>query len=285
LTATCCHESSKIEGCTIPLSSCLALRLYSEAKPHNWQIADLQKGLIIVYKGVEAVGEGTGFGVPILVYSDEIYFSGSSQVYLFQRNHFKIIRKEFLMDTVERRKIGKVNLESRRLRAIAKYQAELYQKHRCFRFLMPLSIESLSIRMGVRNGFVKTNPVGKVIVTFSISQNRVRVIVDFSLLKRKDFKKILILNEQGARYFRRYSDSNGMELIDKQIGGWGEVDAVWASITDLQGRVGFRLWEVENSVLSRGREFLEGCLDWIGLDYEIDPRKATFEYEIEILGS
>ncbi len=245
----------------------------------------MQKGLIIVYKGVEAVGEGTGFGAPILVYSDEIYFSGSSQVYLSQRNDLKIVRKEFLMDRVESKKIGKVNLESRRLRAIAKYQAELYQKHRCFRFLMPLSIESLSTRMGVWSSFVKTDPAGKVIVTFSISQNHVKVIVDFSLLKRKDLEKILMSNEQSARYFRRYSDSNGMELIDRQIGGWGKVDAVWASITDLQGRVGFRLWDVRNSVLCRGREFLKGCLDWIGLDYEIDPRKATFEYEIEILGS
>lgn len=284
MTVGCCDESSKIDNYTVPLSSSLALRIYSEAKPHNWQIADLEKGLIIVYKGVEAVGEGTGFGVPVLVYSDEIYFSGSSQVYLSERNDLKTIRKEFVMDTVERRKIGKVNLGNRRLRAIAKYQAELYQKHRLFRYLMPLSVESLSVKMGVRNSFLKTTSVGKAIVTFGISQNHVRVKADLSLLK-KNLEKILILNEQSAMYFRRYSDSNGMELIDKQIGGWGKVDAMWASITDPQGRVGFRLWKVKNSAFCRGREFLEGCLDWVGLDYEIEPRKATFEYEIEILGS
>ena len=29
---------------------------------------------------------------------------------------------------------------------------------------------------------------------------------------------------------------------------------------------------------------MEGSLDWIGLDYELDPEHNHFEYEIELLG-
>jgi hypothetical protein len=36
-------------------------------------------------------------------------------------------------------------------------------------------------------------------------------------------------------------------------------------------------------VLRRGREFLEGSLDWVGLDYEVNPRTDVFEYVIEVL--
>jgi hypothetical protein len=49
-------------------------------------------------------------------------------------------------------------------------------------------------------------------------------------------------------------------------------------------KLGFRLWTTKNSVLRRGREFLKGSLDWVGLDYEVNPATAVFEYLIEILG-
>lgn len=274
-------EFSKVDRYTISLSNSLALRIYSDTKPHNSHIADLQKGLILVHKGAETIGEGTGFGVPVLLYSDETYFSGSSRVCLSRQDHLKIIRKEFFMDKVSRKRIGRVKLENQRLRAILRYMAEVYQKHRHFRLL---TLKNLPRSVGVRTSFVKTVPAGNVIVTYGISQNRIRVKTDLSFLKRENLQKIFMLNEQASRFFRRYSDSNGTILVDKQIDAWDVIEAEWASITDLKGRVGFRLERIENSVLRRGREFLEGCLDWVGLDYEIEPTSDSFEYGIEILG-
>jgi hypothetical protein len=29
---------------------------------------------------------------------------------------------------------------------------------------------------------------------------------------------------------------------------------------------------------------MEGSLNWIGLDYELDPKYCNFEYEIELFG-
>jgi len=231
---------------------------------------------------METVGEGTGFGVPALLYSNETYFSGTSQVYLSQQGDFKTLRKEFFMNKVPRKKIGKVRLESRKLRAMLRHLAEGYQKHRRFRVL---TLTDLSKRIGVQTNFVNTDSAGKVTVTYVMDQEHIMVKIDFSLLKRENLQKIFVLNEQGSRFYRRYNDSNGTKLVDKEIGAWETVKTEWASITDLQGRVGFRLWKKENAILRRGREFLKDCRDWIGLDYEINPHMATFEYEIEILGA
>ena len=72
-------ELKKTNQCMVPISDSLSIHIYSDTKPRNAFIYDLQKGLTLICKGVEMVGEGTGFGVPVLVYSDETYFSGSDR--------------------------------------------------------------------------------------------------------------------------------------------------------------------------------------------------------------
>jgi hypothetical protein len=94
-----------------------------------------------------------------------------------------------------------------------------------------------------------------------------------------------VLNEQGSRYFRRYLDSNGVLLFDKNIGAWETVEADSASITDIKGNICFRLARKDGTILRRGREFIRGFQDWVGLDYELGlGNSSVFEYEIEILG-
>jgi len=82
LTLRSDSEFSRIDKYTLPLSASLRLRIYSDTRPFTWKTADLQKGLIFVCNGEEMVGEGTGFGVPVLKYLDDTYFSGSAHVYL-----------------------------------------------------------------------------------------------------------------------------------------------------------------------------------------------------------
>jgi len=71
-------EFSRVNKYTLPLSASLSLRIYSDTRPFSWKTADLQKGLIVVCNSKEMVGEGTGFGVPVLQYLDDTYFSGSA---------------------------------------------------------------------------------------------------------------------------------------------------------------------------------------------------------------
>jgi hypothetical protein len=132
---------------------------------------------------------------------------------------------------------------------------------------------------------MKAEAIGQIIITYHVSHRGiVKVKADFGLIQKRKLQKIFLLNEQGSTFFRKYHDSNGTVLFDSRIGTWERVDAGWATVSAPKNNVGFRLWRIKGSTLRSGREFLEGYLDWIGLDYEIGPDTTEFEYEIEILG-
>ncbi|MGD0643529.1 MAG: hypothetical protein ABSA75_01340 [Candidatus Bathyarchaeia archaeon] len=268
---------------TYSISDSVALRIHSDTNPQNMKIANLQKGMILLYNGAEVVGEGTGFGVPIGKYFNETFFSGSSFLQVHKQENFVIIRKEFLMDLIERDKFRNLKLENKNLRKILDSVSLLYQKHkRLAQFI--LLAKGLLFKFGVESTFVRTSPKGKVIATYTIDQNRILVKLSFSQLDRNNLQKVFVLNEQGAHFFRKYSDSEGLKLNDQEIGAWEGVTAQSAKIADKQDRIGFSLKNVEGTVLRRGREVIKGSLDWIGLDYELSPEEDQFEYEIEIFG-
>lgn len=267
---------------TIQISELLSLRLYKDTRPYSHHIADLQKGLILVYRGAELVGEGTGFGMPVVRYQDKTYFSGSSTMQTFQEGDCTTAIKQFVLDIVSEKRLRKTKIENKILHKFATHMAELYQRKRHWRVL---TIKNLSKRMGVQTNFARVKPTGNITVTYRIEPPLIRVKADFKPLKKKGLQKIFLLNEQGTRAFRKYCDSDGTVLFDKHIGAWENVEADWACISNKSDKVGFRLWKVKDATLRRGREFLEGTLDWVGLDYEVGPEKACFEYDIEIIGS
>lgn len=275
-------QQLSLEKISIPVSNCLALDVYSSTKPHNLKIASLQKGLIFVCDATEKVGEGTGFGFPVLVCPEETYFSGSATVNLSKSSKGIMVRKEFVMDRTARNKLGNVRLKNQQTRAFIRYLCNLYQGNRHFRFPF-LMLKEFIVNMGVEAAFEETEPVGKVSISYEIRGNAVRVQVDLSQIEEKHRKKVFILNEQSASFFRRYHDSHGAALVDGQIGAWDNVNAEWACFTDAQGQVGFRLWQAKDAVFRRGREIMRDCLDWAGLDYEVNPDIEVFEYRIELV--
>jgi hypothetical protein len=253
-------------------------------KPHNLKIAGLQKGLVYVCNGTEKVGEGAGFGFPVLICADETYFSSSATVSLSKSSRAIMVRKEFVMDRIARNKLGNVRLENPQTRAFIRALCSLYQGNRHFRFPF-LKMKEIIVNMGVEAAFEETEPVGKVPITYEIRGNTVSVQVDLSQIETRTLKKVFILNEQSANHFRRYHDSLGTALVDGQIGAWDNVSAEWACFTDAQEQVGFRLWQARGAVFRRGRETMRDRLDWAGLDYEVNPGSDFFEYRIELLGA
>ena len=270
------------EKYTIPISSSVALEVYSNTNPCNLKIGCLQKGLIFASDGMERVGEGTGFGFPVLIYPKETYFSSSAEVWMEKTSGSIKIKKEFIMDRIARNKLGNARLENQQARTFIRFLTDFYQKNKRFRYL---AVKEIIVNMGVQSTFVKTVSIGKLPVTYEITNSAVNVKVDFRQLRKKHPRKIFVLNEQSACFFRRYADSNGSVLVDGQIGAWDTVDADWASLTDLKGRTGFRLWNVGGCVFRRGRETMKNCLDWSGLDYEVNPNTEVFEYRIDLLGA
>jgi len=266
---------------TVRISDHTCVRVYSSNRPYNWKIVDLQKGLVLVHDEVETVGEGTGFGFPILVYSDETYFSANSKVDVERQGGRIRIRKEFSMDRIARNRFRNVLLENRTVRDLFTFLAQKYQKHPHFRFL---ALKDLTKKINVDKIFVKAEPVGVIMVTYTIDGRCIRVNANLQNVKRERLRKVFILNEQGSTRFQKYVDSQGARLAQEEIGAWDQITAEWASLMLPNEKLGFRLWTMKNSVLRRGREFLKGSLDWVGLDYEVNPATGVFEYSIEILG-
>ena len=237
---------------------------------------------MLVYQGEELIGEGIGFGVPIIGYGDETYFPGDATVSLHQSSDCDaVVTKQFIMNIITRKNFRQVKMENRLVRKISWSLDEIYRKHKRLRMFFLTGIRG---RMGVRTSFLKTTAAGNVIVSYYIKNSHVQVKVDLSDLRWDKLRKIYLLNEQGSLIFRRYSDSGDTILFDKQIGAWEVVKSKWASISDMKGNVGFKLWNVKGGILRRGREY-GGNVDWIGLDYELTPTKPNFEYEIEVLGA
>jgi hypothetical protein len=269
------------EKFSIPISSRLTLDVHSSTKPHNLKIANLQKGLILNCDGKERIAEGAGFGFPVVVGPEETVFSGSANVTLSRTSSSAIvIRKVFRMDRIARNRLGNVLLENRQARAFVSYLCDFYQKNRHLRSLWS---RKLLLKIGVEVAFEETESVGNVPVIYQIDRNTVSVHVDFSHVLHKDRKRVFVLNEQSASFFRRYNDSQDTELVDGQIGAWDNVHAESAWFTDAPGRFGFRLWKAEKAILRRGRETMGDFLDWAGLDYELNPNVDSFGYKIELL--
>lgn len=266
---------------TITIFDSIGGRIYSDTRPHNLRIADLQKGFIIVYKGVEMVEGGTGFGVPILQYSNNIYFSGSSEVYFGSQNGNNVICKKFLMNKILKKKIGRFFIENKKLLKIVEYGNKLYQQNRNARLLI---LEKFYQKIGFRDDFIETIPVGKVVVDYSIDKNNIKILIDFTQIKKEGLKKIFVTNEQGSKFFTKYFEPHTSVLYGRHIGAWERVVSDYADITDLEGKIGFRLYQKKNSILFRGRENLEGIFGWIGLDYEVDYKVPVFEYSVDFLG-
>jgi hypothetical protein len=267
----------------LTVSDSLVLRVYSNTNPQNMKISDLQKGLILSCDGIDVIGEGTGFGVPIAKYSDKTVFSGSSSLYVRRLGDIIEIRKEFLMDLVNRDRLKSFKLKIPGIRTLSDFFCLQYQRHK--RLVQPvLIVRGLLFKFGIKSSFMKSPHKGTVIVTYNIDRNRIQVKLNFSQLERANLAKVFILNEQGAHFFRTYSDSEGLRLVDEEIGAWADVTAQSAKIVNEQNKIGFRLKNIEGSRLKRGREMMEGSLNWIGLDYELEPKYCHFEYEIELFG-
>jgi hypothetical protein len=272
---------------THSISDSISIRIYSDTKPHNLKIENLQKGLILLYKGEEVIGEGVGFGVPIAKYSDETVFSGSSSLRVRTTENSVEIRKEFIMDLVIRDTLRNLKLENPRIRTLLECISTLYKKRyqSHLSFARPILLgRSLLFKFGVKSNFIKSTPKGAIVVTYIIDRNRILVKLDLSLIDRINLGRIFILNEQGAHFFRTYSDSESVKLNDDEIGAWNDVTAQSAKISNNQDKIGFGLKNIEGTKLRRGRELIEGFLDWVGLDYELGAEYSHFEYEIEVSG-
>lgn len=235
-----------------------------------------------MHNGAEVVGEGMGFGVPIAICPDETFFPSQSTLHIHDHeNATTVVRKEFDMDTVARNSLRNITLENQTARSLLRRLDEFYQK---YKQLQSFALKRLSVKINIETDFKKTDSAGKIAVDYTIGKDHVHIKADFGSLKNENVRKIVMLNEQGAQVFRKYADTDGAALVDRDFGAWSVVTARWACLTDIDGKFGFRLNRINGVPLHAGREFLQDILDWAGLDYEVDSKASGFEYDVVMLG-
>jgi len=262
-------------------SDSTAIRVYADSKPHNLKTAPLQKGLILLFRKQEIVGEGVGFGVPVIKYGDQTYYSADATVKTSHDGDEVVIRKEYQLNIV--RQNQKSPLQNPKLQNRIEALNRIYQNNKQVAALVLKSKQAL-YPFVANSKFASAPPRGTVVATYKIKANHIEVDMDFSGVEPENLQQVVVLNEQGAQFFRCYRDSAGQSLWDGEIGVWSIVNAETASMFAPQIRLSFTLNKMRDAVLRRGRESAAGYLDWAGLDYELPPCTRRFSYGITLKG-
>jgi hypothetical protein len=75
----------------------MSLRFYNSTSPANGKLFGLQKGAVLVDGPNETIGEGAGFGAPVLNWSGRTYFSKTARTETIAGG----ISKTFVLDSIE----------------------------------------------------------------------------------------------------------------------------------------------------------------------------------------
>ena len=257
------------------INDTISLVLYEEAKPAQGDSSSLQKGLVMFHKARSLCGEGVGFGVPAVEYSDQVLFSTSANV---RATNGELI-KNFWIDAKPRITWTKFTIDSSPYLILQRRLDNMYRTDRKSRLLLTYMMK-LQPLLGVKLSFQKIARRGFVEVKYSLSGRDVSVRVDSAKLSDRKFKRLLVFSEQSAS-FDTYKDNLGT-LRNRDIGVWEEVKSRRVCLTNEESNVTFCVEDICGTKLYRGRELLKPRLDWAGFCYSIPAHQQCFSYTIRI---
>ena len=245
----------------------------------------LQKGLLLMHDGRELAEEGVGFGVPMLKRGMQTVFPGGVALKERRRGAVHELTAVFELNLVERlARPGGGGPKSRSLYAAKDSLAALHR--RSPRLRGPLTAVSAALRrtFGWQTTYERAESTTTLKMTYAIdgAKGAVAVVVDTAGLAGDGVTELVIMNEQGARHFDRYEDSDGNALWGGRIGTWNEVSADKASFVSSAHGVAFSLGRVQGARLHRGRELVGSRLAWSGFGYSLPPTLPAFGYDISV---
>jgi len=266
------------------LDSKVTLRVYADCRPHVFQTANLQKGVIIARNGIELVEEGLGIGVPVCRYSDGTRFSLSADTFVDDSDTNPTVVKIFDMNGIASKKFRESPIRrGSYLAGLLKLMEKGYRRVGRFRTVATLMLDVLSL-LGMRNEYSESRSKGQITVTYCRSGRELRINATLDALSSEGLESIVFANEQGGRIFDKYSDSTGIELHERQIEPWQTTEAKWASLRSGMHDVGFRLHRPSGWLIVRGREVVRNRISWSGLDLYCGGTSQALEYLVEIVG-
>jgi len=266
---------------TFNTNKAVALRIYPDNRPQNMEIAALQKGLVLVVDGSELIEEGAGFGVPIAKYSDTTFFSRTATVYVEEQDeNAAVIIKVFLLDSVSKKRVHGTFINDGLYSVFHKTFEKAYLRRGNMRSFFDW-VMRLRRTIGIETYFAYVLPRGKVTVSYHCYPDHIKVCADFSEVDMTSCQEILMLNEQGATFFRKHRNGNAV-LQDKKVGAWTRVDAEQAEFSDLDEHISFSMEKREGATLYCGREQVKDRFSWAGMTYALSPKTLIFNYTIRL---
>jgi len=266
---------------TFNTNKVVKLRIYPDNRPQNMEIAALQKGLVLMVDNTELIEEGAGFGVPIAKYSDATFFSRTATVYVEEQDkNAAVIVKVFLLDSVSKKRVHGVFINDDVYSIFHKTFEKAYLRHKNMRSFFDW-VMRLRRTVGIQTCFAYVPPRGKVTISYHCYPNHIKVCADLSEVDMTSCREILILNEQGATFFRKHRNDHEV-LQDKKVGAWTRVDAKKAEFSDLGEQISFSMEKREGATLFCGWEKVKDRFSWAGMTYALSPKTLIFNYTIQL---
>lgn len=262
----------------IPLAETVSL-LIKHPETGNYPTRRLQRGLLLVCNE-DLSEEGTGFGVPVLKLEREAIFPGNARITTMKHDDATVVGIDYDLNLVGRITVKGKRIESKTFYRIKDCSSSLHRRRSELRKLLTLASNNLRHVLGIETFFEEVASYGAVHVLYTIEGEEIRIDVDASGLKK--YTELMLMNEQGANYFNKYHDSNGVMLGGNKIGTWDEIFADEASFLDSIHGIQFTLRKIRGARMYRGREFVDGRLAWSGIAYSLPKNMVNFTYNIRI---
>lgn len=270
----------------LQLSSGITLMMASLSVDGNsYPTGRIQKGLILVYEGQELCEEGVGFGVPILKRGLRTIFPGEVEILPIGGSFTHGMHARYKMNLEEKiLKSGSGIINNPSLYHGKNFLAAAIRRLPYLRRLLTNISNLLRSWLALETTYGTTNFSVDISLTYSIDPEtgRIDVQLDRQEYDELGITEVIVMNEQGAHYFDRYQDSDGISAVGKEIGIWDQVGAANATFVDLDHQISFSLPQVDGANLYRGRELIGRRLAWSGFGYSFPPTLQRFRYEITV---
>lgn len=286
MVATLARETTTQMEITFPLFPEICLKIGQVSNNgDSYPTSRLQKGLILIANGQELVEEGVGFGVPVLKFGVKTIFPGAIELADLNGSRDQEVTAVYRINLEE--KLTGQNLQSVQSRSLYRIKNHLADVYRHFPATRrPLTAMSNALRRGFgwQTTFEETGCSYSVKVHYVVNRQAgtISVVVDTVGLPRDDITEVVVMNEQGARYFETYSDSSGALLHGEAIGTWEEVTAESASFLNRTHQLAFTVRTIAAARLFRGRELIGSRLAWSGFGYSFPPTIERIGYQVRI---
>jgi len=271
---------------TLPTLADLTLTISAEPDGQSdYPTATLQKGLLLTYRDQVLAEEAVGFGVPVLKYGLQALFPRTVRLDLLQETPQWIVRARYTLNLVER-------IAGRR-QAIVKSPlfytskdllAALIRRIPALRNALTRLSSAARRTFGWRTTYESAGfgaEVGLVYI-FDPQAGNLQVRLEPESLPLQTATELVIMNEQGARYFDCYEEPSGVRLRGKEIGCWDEVHAAEAGFSSSALGIRFSVPQVAGARLFRGRELVGSRLAWAGFGHAIPMPVEGFEYTLRL---